>query len=88
MTNDQNGDCENKPNFPADENWLGFRSGNLAHCGLQTVFSVTQSDHSIIQAGPIAITDIRTFALKRVFKIDEADGQSFGGKDACVIGIK
>ena len=54
IPNDQIGDCENPPIFPSEENWLGFRrrlsfpssQGTMPASGLQTVFSITQSDHS------------------------------------------
>jgi len=54
-SNDQIGDCENTLIFPSEENWLGFRArlsfpagqGTMPASRLQTVFSITQSDHSI-----------------------------------------
>jgi hypothetical protein len=66
ITNDQNGDFENTPIFPSEENWLGFRrrlsfpSGQetMLASGLQTVFSVTHPDHSTTQAGSSAITEM------------------------------
>jgi hypothetical protein len=51
--NDQNGDFENPPFFPSEENWLGFQprlsfpsgQGTMPASGFQTVFSFTHSDH-------------------------------------------
>jgi len=59
IANDQNGDSENTPIFPGEENWLGFRrrlffpfgQETMPASGLQTVFSITHSDHTIPFAG-------------------------------------
>jgi hypothetical protein len=64
ITNDHIGDCENTPIFPSVENWLGFRALLFFPFGQepmpasrpQTVFSITQSDHSKLHPEPCAIT--------------------------------
>jgi hypothetical protein len=50
---------ENTPIFPSEENWLGFRGrlsfpsgqGTMPASRLQTVFSITHSDHLMLHTG-------------------------------------
>jgi len=64
VMSDQAGDLENTQIFPSEGNWLGFRrrlsfpfgQGTMPASGPQTVYSITHSDHSIMQNGSGAIT--------------------------------
>jgi len=65
ITSDQNGDFKTTPIFPGEENRLDFRPRSPflpvkepRPLGLQTVFSITHSDHSIMPSSLNANTEI------------------------------
>ena len=86
LMSDQIGAARKPAIFPSEENWLGFQprlsfpsgQGTMPASGFQTIFSITHSDHSIPHAASSAITDIGMLTPKRVFWVDEVDGQPIG----------